>query len=197
MTVTDLHWLDVAKHEPVLGGSSMPVRRFLVIHHTAGASGISSINWWRKKEAKGASAHIVIDRDGSIFQCRPFNKTCGHAGKSTWVDPNTGVRYNNLNSCSIGIELANGGSSYPTMFSKLDPVTAKHKNGGPITQWERYTDAQVAACTELAKVLVARYNLDDVVGHDNIAPERKTDPGPAFDMVALRKACGITRPLEP
>lgn len=164
----------------------MNVRRFLVIHFTAGASAMSSVDFWRTPDAKGASAHLVIDRDGTIIQCRPFNRTCGHAGKSSWKG------FTGLNSCSIGIELANGGSSYPTKFSKLPPLfNTRHKNGGPPVEWETYTREQLAACEAVSKALVARYSLDDVIGHDDIAPDRKTDPGPAFPMGKLRAACGF------
>ena len=45
------------------GGSTMTLRRFLVIHFTDGATAESSISWWRNPDARGASAHIVIDRD--------------------------------------------------------------------------------------------------------------------------------------
>ena len=165
----------------------MNVRRFLVIHFTSGASGQSSINFWKTPAAKGASAHIVIDRDGTVIQCRPFNKTCGHAGKSRWKG------FVGLNSCSIGIELANAGddSKLAAKWSKLPPVKAKHKNGGPLQSWEAYPEAQIAACTAVAKALVERYNLDDLIGHDDIAPDRKNDPGPAFPMGQLRVACGF------
>lgn len=173
----------------------MNVRRFLVIHFTAGASGMSSINYWRQL-GNGVCAHLVIERDGTVRQCRPFNRTCGHAGRSRWTDPNTGKSYSGLNSCSIGIELANGGSSYPTKFSSLPPVRARHKNGGPLIEWERYTKEQLEACVEVSKALVKRYNLDDVVGHDDIAPTRKTDPGPAFPMGDLREACGLPREVK-
>lgn len=192
MNITDDHWLESAIRRPLEGGSSMPTRRFLVIHFTAGASAQSSINFWRTPAAKGASAHIVIDRDGTVYQCRPFNRTCGHAGASSWRDPKTKVDYTGLNSCSIGIELANGGDSYPQKFSKLTPVRARHRNGGPETLWERYTPKQLAACEAVSNALVGRYKLDDVVGHDDIAPNRKNDPGPAFPMQSLREACGFT-----
>lgn len=169
----------------------MDVRRFLVIHFTAGATAQSSIDFWKSPEAKGANAHIIIDRDGTIYQCRPFNRTAGHAGKSTWRDPKTGIRYDGLNACAIGIELANGGDSFPTRFSRLPATHARHKNGGPMTDWETYPEAQLAACFALSKLLVDRYHLDDVVGHDDIAPDRKNDPGPAFPMQKLREACGF------
>ena len=184
MKIGDDHWLEGVKREPIPGGSAMNVRRFLVIHFTAGASAQSSIDYW-KELGTGVCAQFVIDRDGTIIQCRPCNRTAGHAGVSKWRG------FKNLNSCSIGIELANGGDSYPTKFSKLPPFHGRHKNGGPVTDWETYPPEQYAACEELAKCLVARYHLDDVVGHDDIAPERKSDPGPAFPMQKLREACGF------
>lgn len=193
-TVNDNHRLEGAIPAFLAGGRPMPTRRFLVIHFTAGASAQSSIDWWRKL-GTGVCAHLVIDRDGTVYQCRPFNVTAGHAGISDWTDPTTGRSFHNLNSCSIGIELANGGDSYPTKFSTLPPVTARHKNGGPETEWEQYTPAQLAACSEISKLLVDRYHLDDVVGHDDIAPSRKTDPGPAFPMGDLREHCGFPRKI--
>lgn len=189
------HWLADATLDPVPGGSIMLTRRFLVIHFTAGASAASSVAWWKNPAARGASAHIVIDRDGTVIQCRPFNRTAGHAGVSAWRDPKTGTRYTGLNSCSIGIELANGGNSYPEKFSALTPTKARHKHGGPEYEWETYPPEQLAACQALSQALVARYKLDDLVGHDDIAPDRKNDPGPAFPMQALRTACGFLTPL--
>lgn len=187
MNVTTDHWLEGAAKQHLVGGTAMNVRRFLIIHFTSGASAQSSVNFWRTPAAKGASAHIVIDRDGSIIQCRPFNVTCGHAGKSKWKG------FENLNSCSIGIELANAGddTKLAKRWTKLPLVKAKHKNGGPVQEWEAYPEAQVKACEEVAKALVKRYNLDDVVGHEDIAPSRKNDPGPAYPMQKLREACGF------
>jgi N-acetylmuramoyl-L-alanine amidase len=191
MNLTDDHWLNTATRHPIHGGALMATRRLLVIHHTAGASALSSIAWW-KKLANGVCAQFVIDRDGTIYQCRPCNQTAGHAGTSRWRDPKTGLLYHGLNKCSISIELANGGSSFPTKFSTLPPVKAAHKHGGPAKEWEAYPKAQVDACEALSKVLVARYHLDDIIGHEDCSPGRKTDPGPAFDMLGLRNACGFT-----
>ena len=187
MNITTDHWLENVQRRPIAGGQSMPTRRFLVIHFTSGASAESSIEFWRSPDAKGASAHLVIDRDGTIFQTRPFNLTCGHAGVSEWQG------FKGLNSCSIGIELANAGddSALAKRWSKLPLVHAKHKNGGPVEEWEAYPIAQLAACEEVSKALVARYHLDDIVGHDDIAPNRKNDPGPAFPMSSLRTTCGF------
>lgn len=187
MRIDANHWLEGVKRDELPGGSNMPIRRFLVIHFTSGASGQSSINFWKTPDAKGACAHLVIERDGTVIQCRPFNRTCGHAGKSRWKG------FDGLNSCSIGIELANAGDNakLAAKWSKLPLVKARHKNGGPIQEWEAYPEAQINACIEVSKALVARYKLDDVVGHEDIAPNRKNDPGPAFNMGKLRVACGL------
>jgi len=190
MTIWQDHWLTPVTRSPIPGGAVMAIRRLLVIHFTAGATGRSSIDYWRKL-ANGVCAHFVIERDGEIIQCRPCDRTAGHAGSSKWVDPNTGKTYHGCNAFSIGIELANGGHSFPTRFSDLPPTIAAHKNGGHTREWETFPLPQLAACEALSKVLVARYNLDDVCGHEDIAPSRKTDPGPAFPMGALRQACGF------
>lgn len=190
MNITPSHLLDTARQAIIHGGAEMVVRRFLVIHFTAGASAQSSIDWW-KKLANGICAHLVIDRDGTIYQCRPFNRTAGHAGTSRWRDPNTGKCYGGLNSCSIGIELANGGDSYPAKFTTLKPTLAKHKHQSKEKLWETYSPLQLAACTQVSKLLCQHYNLDDLIGHDDIAPDRKLDPGPAFPMQVLRQACGF------
>jgi N-acetylmuramoyl-L-alanine amidase len=148
---------------------------------------MSSINFWRTPQARGASAHFVIDRDGTLYQCRPCNVTCGHAGKSKWGS------FEDLNHCTIGIEFANAGDSARLIkaWSKLPPLRARHKNGGPIRDWETYTPEQIAVGKELSKVLVKRYNLDAILGHDDIAPRRKVDPGPAFPLAEFRQECGF------
>jgi N-acetylmuramoyl-L-alanine amidase len=196
MKITADHWLDGVRRQLIPGGSAMPIRRALVIHFTAGASGQSSIDFWRTPDAKGACAHVVIERDGRVSQCRPFNLTCGHAGKSQWKDPKTGAAYEGLNSCTIGIELANAGNDPGALsWAKKQPgfasVRATHRNGGTNAEWECYPGLQLASLTEVAESLVKHYKLDDVTGHDCIAPARKDDPGPAFDMLLFRKALGF------
>lgn len=190
MKITN-HWLDEAIRKPIEGGAAMDIRRFLVIHFTAGATAQSSIDDWNKL-ANGVCAHFVIERDGTIYQCRPCNRTAGHAGASRWRDPKTGTLYSGLNKCAIGIELANGGYDLPTRFTNLKPITARHKNGGPIREWETFPQAQLEACESLSKLLCEQYNLDDLIGHEDIAPDRRADPGPAFPMLAMREACGFS-----
>jgi N-acetylmuramoyl-L-alanine amidase len=182
-------------------GDAMPVRRFLVVHFTAGWSLDSTVEFWRTAQAKGAGAHLVIDRDGYTAQCRPFNQTAGHAGVSKWKDPNTGKMYHRLNSCSIGIELCNCGSlvreKYPPGMGALSgyPIPrmeARHKNGGPVKKWEVYSTIQLYVARQIAQTLVARYRLDDVIGHDDVSPNRKEDPGPAFPMATFREDLGFS-----
>jgi N-acetylmuramoyl-L-alanine amidase len=195
MTIGPNNLLDGAKLAILPGGSEMKVRRLLVIHFTSGKTAQSSIEFWKSREAKGACAHIIIDRDGTIFQCRAFDKTAGHAGVSKWFDPAARVTRTGCNAFSIGIELANAGDSVDGPIEKPHfgsfpigaAIRAKHKNGGPVTLWEVYPEPQLAACFELSKTLFERYRLDDVRGHDDIAPDRKNDPGPAFPMDQLRK----------
>ena len=203
MIVTNNHILDVAQLALLPGGSLMPVRRLLVIHFTSGMSARSSIDFWKSAEAKGACAHIIIDRDGTIFQCRPFDRTAGHAGVSEWFDQVNDIKRAGCNAFSIGIELANAGDSVsgtiekPLAFKKYPcpagAIQARHKNGGPVTLWEKYPEAQLQSCFAVAKVLFDRYHLDDVRGHDDIAPERKNDPGPAFPMHALRTLLSLEK----
>lgn len=197
MNITDDHWLEGVRRELLPGGSPMPIRRLLVMHFTSGWTAQSSLDFWRTPAAKGACAHILIDRDGSIIQCRPFNVTCGHAGESTWTDPKTRKRYSGLNACSIGIELANSGDMGARKFPNsmgggpVPLIKARHKNGGRLTNWEKYPAAQLSAAATVARAIVTRYNLDDCVGHEDIAPRRKNDPGPAFPMPQFRRALGF------
>lgn len=196
MTITPHHLLDGVHLQLIPGGESMPVRRLLVIHYTEGATAQSSINYWNEKPSrkKDLGAHLIIDRDGTVTQCRPFNRTISHAGVSRWRDPKTGILYRGLNSCAIGIELANGGNvaRLARSNSRLPMIDAVHRNKRVVEPWEQYTPAQIAACTFISKALVERYNLDDITGHDCVAPERKIDPGPAFPMKELRESCGFS-----
>ncbi len=179
-----------AKQLPLPGGDTMNHPKFLVIHFTCGMTGRSSVQWWKNPKAKGACAHFVIERDGELLQCRPCNRTCGHAGVSYWKGTS------GLNSCSIGIELANAGNAVKNglLFDKYRPqngiTAATHKNG-LCGFWENYSEAQLKTCFELARTLHRTYSFDDIVGHDDIAPQRKNDPGPLFPMAELKLSCGV------
>ena len=162
----------------------------LVMHFTYGSSARSSANWFRDRSNPGSSAHLVVDRDGSVIQCVDFDVVAWHAGKSR-LGGLVG-----LNQYAIGIEMANWGYLQPagrgwktyTGVPIADPVMAVHKNGNPPgcarseIGWEPYPAAQVATAAAAAQALVATYGIDRIVGHDDIARDRKWDPGPAFDM---------------
>ncbi|MED5546142.1 MAG: N-acetylmuramoyl-L-alanine amidase [Pseudomonadota bacterium] len=157
----------------------------LVMHYTAGGAGSGSAAWLANPNA-GASAHFVICRDGTVIQCVSVDRRAWHAGKSQWGG------LTNLNSYSIGIELANWGplrDDGTTAAGKaVDYIEAAHKNGGPVRKWEVYPAAQIAAAEAVARAIAAYHPIDEIVGHDDIAPARKLDPGPAFDMAGFRKA---------
>lgn len=165
--------------------------RYLVMHYTAGRDMDSAVHWFENPSAN-ASAHLVIGRDGSIVQMVAFNRKAWHAGRSHWE----GI--SGLNSHSIGIELDNHGQLEPrpdgwgpwfdpeTTLPAEDCLEAAHRNGRGVVGWHRYTSVQLAVAMSVATVLVAKYQLVDVLGHEDISPNRKTDPGPAFPMQRFR-----------
>lgn len=172
---------------PNKGGSLDP--KYLIIHFTAGQSCQSSVDWLCNPQAK-ASAHLVVGRDGNITQLAPFNVVAWHAGKSGW-NGLTG-----MNQYSIGIELDNAGkltkvgNKYRTWFqseiAEDNVIQARHKNESDIGFWHAYTDIQIQRATELASLLVKTYRLKDILGHEDIAPGRRNDPGPAFPLPNIR-----------
>lgn len=185
--------LDTAVPDIIKGGAAMPVRRLALLHYTQGASAKSSISYWREV---GLSAHFIVDRDGTIYQCRPCNIQCAHAGVSRWRDPKTGKLYKNINNISIGIEIANAGDSLGVIaWAKKNcgaaTVKLKHQNGGPVVEWEKFPNKQLQSVFDLAKACVDRYRLDDLSSHDHVSPERKRDVGPAFPLNRIRDYCGF------
>lgn len=172
---------------PNRGGTITP--RYLVMHYTAGSSAESSIAHMARKSAK-ASAHLVVGRDGSITQMVPFNRAAWHAGRSRWHE------LRGLNQHSIGIELDNAGvmaggegnwrSWFERSYADEDVLVAPHKFEDIERGWHRYTEVQIKAALACGAAICERYGIIDVLGHDDIAPERKKDPGPAFPMESFR-----------
>ncbi len=173
---------------PNRGGELDP--RFLVIHYTAGPNLDSSVRWLCRREAR-ASAHLCIGRDGRIVQLAPFNRVTWHAGISRW----NGIQ--GLNRHSIGIELSNAGrltqqgeGEWTSWFGRSYPenevTVATHKHEAEPSGWHTFTPEQIEATLEVSALLVDHYELDDVLGHDDISPGRKADPGPAFPLASLR-----------
>jgi N-acetyl-anhydromuramoyl-L-alanine amidase len=114
--------------------------------------------YFRSITGQRVSAHALIRRDGEIVQYVPFGERAWHAGESEY-DGRT-----RCNDFSIGIELEG-------------------------TDETPYTDAQYEALAQLAAALFDAYpslGPEHMVGHSDIAPERKTDPGPLFNWRRLR-----------
>jgi len=127
--------------------------------------------YFKQIEGLRASAHALIRRDGQIVQYVPFAARAWHAGKSAHQGRGA------CNDFSIGVELE-GTDQLP------------------------YTDAQYEALAALTAALLAAYptlSAQAIVGHSDIAPGRKTDPGPCFDwarlraLLAQRRAAGGSR----
>lgn len=161
----------------------------IVIHYTAGSSAAGSVNWLKRPDVK-ASAHLVIARDGSIHQIVPFHIQAWHAGVSAY-----GGR-SGYNKYSIGIELDNAGfltktgnlyrATYGHTYSADEVLKARHQHEGRERYWHTYTEAQILTCREVCEVLMEKYQIKEIVGHDEISPGRKQDPGPAFPMNHFR-----------
>ncbi len=169
----------------------------IIMHYTTGATAKPAINTLTNPRVR-ASAHIVLDRDGSITQLIPFNKIAWHAGKSFY---NGRSGYNNY---SIGIELVNAGhlsksgnifrAWYGQAFNPSEVMEAIHRNHTSVKYWHVYTQEQIDAAKDLCQLLVSEYGISQILGHEEIAPKRKSDPGPAFPLDKFRDALlGSTR----
>lgn len=163
----------------------------LVMHYTGGSSAESSVRHLAKKSSK-ASAHLVIGRDGKIFQLAPFNIVTWHAGRSSWDGRN------GLNRFSIGIELDNAGeledngngkfiSWFNRAYDADDVYFGRHRNRSTSSFWHAYTEDQLERTFDLCELLYEQYAIKTIVGHEEVAPARKSDPGPAFPLARLRE----------
>ena len=154
----------------------------IVLHYTAGTSAESSALFLTRPDVS-ASAHLVIGRDGEVFQLVPFNIEAWHAGKS-WYAGRGG-----LNRYSIGIELDNLGKlrfSGNLFIAECGRVVTPDEvytdcSGDSPTYWHRYTARQIRVLREICTLLEETYPIRDVVGHSLITP-RKIDPGPALEF---------------
>jgi N-acetylmuramoyl-L-alanine amidase len=162
----------------------------IVIHYTAGASLESSVKTLCDPRSK-ASAHLVVGRDGSVVQLIPFDNIAWHAGKSSYQG-RVG-----LNKYSIGIEIDNAGrltksvKGYTSWFGREYPeaevIEAVHRNEKTPDYWHRYSEEQIQSSQEICSELIESYPISTIVGHEEISPGRKSDPGPAFPLDKLRE----------
>lgn len=163
----------------------------LIIHYTAGRNAESSAKYLQKQEVK-ASAHLVIGRNGELFQLVPFNKIAWHAGKSSYGGKS------GFNNYSIGIELDNAGvltrtgNDFQSWFGKKymqsDVMERVHRNESQPRFWHIYTEKQLEVNEEISRLILDKYkSIVHILGHEEISPGRKQDPGPAFPLDKFRR----------
>jgi N-acetylmuramoyl-L-alanine amidase len=140
--------------------------KFIIIHYTGMQSERASIKKLCDPGSK-VSSHFVINQSGKIYRLVEDDKIAWHAGKSCWG------KYKNLNKNSIGIELVNKGHDFGyTYFAKK----------------------QLLSLTKVCKNLIKKYKIKkkNIIGHSDIAPLRKNDPGEKFPWEELAdKKIGI------
>ena len=131
----------------------------VVLHYTGMRTAEEALERMCDPKAK-VSAHYMIDTDGTVISLVPEEKRAWHAGKSYW----RGIT--DVNSASVGIEIVNPG----------------HEWG-----YEPFTDDQMIALMPLLADIIERYDIPraNVVGHSDVAPARKQDPGELFDWQRL------------
>jgi N-acetylmuramoyl-L-alanine amidase len=141
--------------------------QFLILHYTGVQSSRKVMDIFTGKDNETnpsgrVSAHYMIDEDGSVYQFVEDTKRAWHAGLSYWK----GIT--DMNSHSIGIELHNPGHDYV---------------------YHLFAEPQITSLIKLCKILIRRYHIpaEHVLGHSDIAPGRKKDPGELFPWDKLAK----------
>ena len=146
--------------------------QIIVVHYTGMQSERESIKRLVNPRSK-VSSHYLINRKGKVFNLVKDRRVAWHAGKSCWG------KYRNLNESSLGIELVNKGQRFGyTSFKKK----------------------QISSLIKLCKILVKKYKIKkkNIVGHSDIAPLRKIDPGEKFPWKYFAKnKVGIWHSCEP
>ena len=146
-------------HEPRPSGKAIDM---LVLHYTGMADTGEALRRLCAPAAK-VSAHYLIDEDGAVYRLVAEDRRAWHAGVASWAGET------DINGISIGIELANPG----------------HDHG-----YRDFPEAQMAALIDLAGGIVRRHGIPAarVLGHSDVAPHRKLDPGEKFDWKRLAAA---------
>ena len=135
--------------------------KYIIIHYTGMKNELSALNRLTDYKSK-VSAHYFIKRNGKIINLVPDLYEAWHAGKSNWKN------IQSLNRYSIGVEIQNSG----------------HEN-----LYEKYSNKQMNSVKKLLRFLTKRYrvNCKNILGHSDIAPNRKKDPGEKFPWKKLAK----------
>ena len=135
--------------------------KLIIIHYTGMQSGIESLKRLKNPKFK-VSCHYLTDRKGKLLRIVRDNRIAWHAGKSKWKN------FTNLNRNSLGIELVNKG----------------HEHG-----YQKFPEAQIKNLIKLCIFLKKKYKIknSNIIGHSDIAPLRKKDPGEKFPWKLLKK----------
>jgi len=135
--------------------------KYLIFHYTGMRSENAAIKRLTSKSSK-VSCHYLIKKNGAIIKIVPDLYIAWHAGISSWKKDKS------LNSNSIGIEISNPGHDY------------KYKN---------FSQKQITSIIDLSKNLKKKYKIkkENILGHSDIAPLRKKDPGEKFPWKLLNK----------
>ena len=136
--------------------------RFIIIHYTGMKKELAAINKLCNPKSK-VSSHYFIKNNGNIINLVPDLYEAWHAGVSTWQN------YKSLNKFSIGIEINNPG----------------HDHG-----YKRFKSEQIHSLKRLLKNLITKYKIktSNILGHSDIAPNRKKDPGEKFPWKLLSRS---------
>jgi len=146
--------------------------KFIVIHYTGMQSERESIKRLCNPKYK-VSSHFLINQKGKVYRLVEDNRIAWHAGKSRWG------KYKNLNKNSIGIELVNKG----------------HRFG-----YTNFKKKQLSSLIKICNKLIKKYKIKrrNIVGHSDISPLRKIDPGEKFPWEKLaQKHVGVWHNLKP
>jgi len=165
-------------------GTELKSQRFIIIHSSGGPDLTSALEWSIDPDSK-TSAHILIGRDGEVIQLVPLNSSAWHAGASEWDGSS------NLNEHSIGIELVNAGfcqpagSEWVSAFGKVYPKSELFfpQGSGENIGWQTYPQIQLETAAKVCTALKKFYKIEQILGHEQVSPGRKWDPGPAFRMI--------------
>lgn len=155
---------------PNFDDRALPIS-MLVLHYTGMQDAAAAIAQLTSSEAK-VSCHYVVAEDGQILRLVPEHKRAWHAGRSHW----RGIT--DVNSASIGIEIVNPGHDWG---------------------YRPFPPAQMEALIPLVAEIVERHGIEpaNVVGHSDVAPARKVDPGELFDWERLAKVrLAVPRPRK-
>ena len=133
----------------------------IVLHYTGMETGEAALERLRDPEAK-VSAHYLVEEDGRVFSLVPEERRAWHAGAAFWA----GER--DINARSIGVEIVNPG----------------HEFG-----YREFPEAQIAAVIDLVGGIRERWTVPDarILGHSDVAPRRKEDPGELFPWKRLAR----------